>query len=54
MTYNRYKNLSPFSGWPDILVAAIMGVLSLQGAMQVMGRAIGELRHTPLAIESAR
>jgi Co/Zn/Cd efflux system component len=42
------------TAWPDIIVAAIMGVLSLQGARQVMQQAIGELRHTPFATESMR
>jgi Co/Zn/Cd efflux system component len=41
------------TAWPDIIVAAIMGVLSLQGAMQVIRQAIGELRHTSLATEIA-
>ena len=32
------------SGWPDVIVAAIMGSLALQGAWIVMRQATGELR----------
>lgn len=32
------------SGWPDIVVAAVMGLLALQGAWLVIRQAAGELR----------
>ena len=32
------------TGWPDIVVAAIMAVLALQGAVTVIGQALAELR----------
>lgn len=32
------------SGWPDIIVAAVMGLLALQGAWLVIGQAVRELR----------
>jgi Co/Zn/Cd efflux system component len=35
------------SGWPDIVVAAIMAVLALQGAVIVLRQAASELRKTP-------
>lgn len=39
------------TGWPDIVVAAVMGALALQGAWVVIQHASGELRQTqqPLA-----
>lgn len=33
------------TGWPDIIVAAVMAVLALWGAGQVIRQAAGELRH---------
>lgn len=33
------------TGWPDVIVAAVMGSLALQGAWVVMRQASGELRH---------
>ena len=35
------------TGWPDIAVAAIMASLALQGAVVVIGQALGELRPRP-------
>ena len=32
------------TGWPDILVAATMATLALQGASTVLRRSLGELR----------
>jgi Co/Zn/Cd efflux system component len=32
------------TGWPDVIVAAIMAVLALQGATVVIRQSIGELR----------
>ncbi|HEY7229637.1 MAG TPA: cation transporter [Pseudolabrys sp.] len=32
------------TGWPDVIVAAIMAVLALQGAATVLRRSLGELR----------
>jgi Co/Zn/Cd efflux system component len=32
------------TGWPDILVAAIIAALALQGSRQVIRQAMGELR----------
>ncbi|MAN77041.1 MAG: cation transporter, partial [Rhizobiales bacterium] len=32
------------TGWPDVLVASIMGVLALQGAAVVTRQALAELR----------
>ena len=37
------------SGWPDIIVAAIMATLALQGATVVIRQSIGELRQ-PVAV----
>jgi Co/Zn/Cd efflux system component len=34
------------TGWPDIIVAAVMAVLALQGAVLVIRQATGELRQT--------
>jgi Co/Zn/Cd efflux system component len=31
------------SGWPDVIVASVMGGLALQGAWQVIRQASGEL-----------
>jgi Co/Zn/Cd efflux system component len=33
------------TGWPDVIVAAIMAILALQGAAAVARRALSELRH---------
>jgi Co/Zn/Cd efflux system component len=38
------------SGWPDVIVAAIMAGLGLQGASQVIRHALLELRPTPSSI----
>jgi Co/Zn/Cd efflux system component len=35
------------TGWPDIVVAAIMGGLGLRGGWQIVAQARGELRSTP-------
>jgi Co/Zn/Cd efflux system component len=35
------------TGWPDVIVAAIMAALALQGSMTVMKQALGEL-HLPI------
>jgi Co/Zn/Cd efflux system component len=32
------------AGWPDVIVATIMGGLSLWGGWQIVGQARGELR----------
>jgi Co/Zn/Cd efflux system component len=37
------------TGWPDIIVAAIMAALALQGATVVIRQSLGELRH-PAAV----
>lgn len=37
------------TGWPDILVAAVMAALALQGAGVVIRQATGELRHARAA-----
>jgi Co/Zn/Cd efflux system component len=37
------------SGWPDVIVAAIMATLALQGAATVIRQALSELRQ-PIAI----
>jgi Co/Zn/Cd efflux system component len=51
------------NGWPDILVAAIMGILGLTAASSVISQARGELkaarapapgRHEPVAVELKR
>ncbi|KAA5604231.1 cation transporter [Roseospira marina] len=44
------------TGWPDILVAAIMAVLALQGAVTIVQQALSELRHhgRPGALTRAR
>jgi Co/Zn/Cd efflux system component len=48
------------TGWPDVIVAAIMASLGLQGAWTVIRHALGELRGAPtigrksLALGSAR
>ena len=41
------------TGWPDVLVAAIMGGLGLRGGWQIVGRARGELRSEHAAPVSA-
>jgi Co/Zn/Cd efflux system component len=38
------------TGWPDLIVAAIMSGLGLQGAFQVIRHALQELRPTPSSI----
>jgi Co/Zn/Cd efflux system component len=42
------------TAWPDIVVAAIMAVLALQGASIVIMQAVAELRATGLAVRSQR
>jgi len=42
------------TAWPDIVVAAIMAVLALQGASIVIMQAVAELRATGLAVGSQR
>jgi Co/Zn/Cd efflux system component len=37
------------TGWPDIIVAAIMASLALQGAAMVIWQSLGELRQ-PVAL----
>jgi Co/Zn/Cd efflux system component len=37
------------AGWPDIIVAAIMAALALQGATIVVRQSLGELRR-PVAV----
>jgi Co/Zn/Cd efflux system component len=37
------------TGWPDVIVAAIMAGLALQGAWIVMRQSLGELRQ-PLSL----
>jgi Co/Zn/Cd efflux system component len=39
------------TGWPDVIVAAVMAVLALQGAMVVIRQAAGELRPAAVAAE---
>ena len=39
------------AGWPDVIVAAIMAALAIQGAAAVAKQALGELRH-PLSISA--
>lgn len=41
------------TGWPDIAVAAVMGLLALQGAWLVIRQASGELRRVHLAATAA-
>jgi Co/Zn/Cd efflux system component len=38
------------TGWPDVIVAAIMASLGLQGSWTVIRHALGELRGTPPVI----
>jgi Co/Zn/Cd efflux system component len=38
------------TGWPDVIVAAIMAALALQGATVVARQAAEELRRTPMSI----
>lgn len=40
------------TGWPDVIVAAIMGCLGLWGGLQIVGQARRELREeaTPLCV----
>jgi Co/Zn/Cd efflux system component len=35
------------TGWPDVLVAAVMAMLALQGAVMVIRQARSELRSGP-------
>lgn len=37
------------TGWPDVIVAAIMAALAIQGAATVIRQSLGELHH-PVAI----
>ena len=37
-------------GWPDVMVAAIMGILALQGAVTVTRQALGEMRPAKLTL----
>src|SRR5262245_29935240 len=37
------------TGWPDVIVAAIMSGLALQGAVTVIGQSLGELRQPAIA-----
>ena len=37
------------TGWPDVIVAAIMGGLGLRGGWQIVGQARRELRHARIA-----
>jgi hypothetical protein len=41
------------TGWPDIIVAAIMAALALQGATVVLGQSIGELRSEPATLAAS-
>jgi Co/Zn/Cd efflux system component len=36
------------SGWPDLAVAVVMGVLALSAARSVILQALAELRHLPV------
>src|SRR4051812_31775193 len=38
------------TGWPDVIVAAIMALLALQGAAVVARQAIEELRRIPMSV----
>ena len=38
------------TGWPDVIVAAIMAALALQGAAVVARQAVEELRRTPMSM----
>jgi Co/Zn/Cd efflux system component len=38
------------TGWPDVIVAAIMAALALQGAAVVAHQAAEELRRTPMSV----
>jgi len=42
------------TGWPDAIVAAIMGALAIQGAAIVIRRALGELRRPVAAPQAPR
>ena len=41
------------TGWPDVVVAAIMATLALQGAWVVLNQSIAELRKTKLSPQAA-
>jgi Co/Zn/Cd efflux system component len=41
------------TGWPDVIVAALMAILALQGAVTVIMHAMTELRSTGPAILAA-
>jgi Co/Zn/Cd efflux system component len=38
------------TGWPDIIVAVIMAMLALQGAVTVLRQARDELRSRPVVL----
>jgi Co/Zn/Cd efflux system component len=38
------------TGWPDVIVAAIMGTLALQGAIVVFRQALAELQQSARAV----
>ncbi len=42
------------TGWPDFIVAAIMAVLALQGAITVLRQALAELRTNEIVPVSGR
>ncbi|MEQ9607549.1 MAG: cation transporter [Kiloniellaceae bacterium] len=42
------------TGWPDVTVAAVMGLLALQGAWLVIRQALSELRQDRLAAKTAQ
>jgi len=42
------------TGWPDVIVAAVMGILALQGAYIVIRQATTELRQGAFATSSAK
>jgi Co/Zn/Cd efflux system component len=41
------------TGWPDVIVAAVMGLLALQAAWLVIRQATGELRQARLTPKAA-
>jgi Co/Zn/Cd efflux system component len=41
------------TGWPDVIVAAVMGLFALQGAWTVIRQATGELRNAHLTTTAA-
>ena len=40
----------PLAGWPDVVVAAIMAGLALQGAWTVIRQSVGELRRPVFSV----